>query len=60
VQLFPFAFWQETAIAVGVTCVVVATVVAVVATLRISAMAGSAAAASPQGDSPAVGSEPAR
>jgi integral membrane protein (TIGR01906 family) len=60
VQLFPFAFWQETAIAVGVACVVVATVVAIVATLRITSVAGSAAAASPQGDSPAVGSEPAR
>lgn len=31
VQLFPFQFWQETAIVVGVVCIVVAAIVAVVA-----------------------------
>jgi integral membrane protein (TIGR01906 family) len=41
VQLFPFQFWQETAIVVGAVCVVLAGVVVVVATARISA-AGSA------------------
>lgn len=34
VQLFPFRFWQETAIAVGAVCIVLATVVAVVASRR--------------------------
>ncbi len=34
VQLFPFAFWQETAIAVGVVAVVVGAIVAVVAHRR--------------------------
>jgi integral membrane protein (TIGR01906 family) len=37
VQLFPFVFWQETAIAVGAVCVVLAGIVAAVATSRISA-----------------------
>jgi integral membrane protein (TIGR01906 family) len=37
VQLFPFVFWQETAIVVGAVCVVLAGIVAVVATARISA-----------------------
>jgi integral membrane protein (TIGR01906 family) len=37
VQLFPFRFWQETAIAVGVVCIGVALVVAVIASRRLSA-----------------------
>ena len=37
VQLFPFQFWQETAIVVGAVCVVLAVVVLVVATVRVSA-----------------------
>jgi integral membrane protein (TIGR01906 family) len=36
VQLFPFQFWQETAIAVGVVSAVLATVVAGVATRRLA------------------------
>ena len=36
VQLFPFQFWQETAIAVGVVSVVLAAVVAGVATRRLA------------------------
>jgi integral membrane protein (TIGR01906 family) len=36
VQLFPFRFWQETAIAVGVVSVVVAAVVAGLATRRLA------------------------
>jgi integral membrane protein (TIGR01906 family) len=36
VQLFPFRFWQETAIAVGVACIVVALVVAAIASRRSS------------------------
>ena len=36
VQLFPFRFWQETAIAVGIVSVVVAAVVAGVATRRMA------------------------
>ena len=39
VQLFPFRFWQETAIVVGVVCVAVAGLVAVVATGRAAALA---------------------
>ncbi len=34
VQLFPFRFWQETAIAVGAVCIVLAAIVAVVASRR--------------------------
>lgn len=34
VQLFPFQFWQETAIAVGAVCIVLAAVVAAVANRR--------------------------
>jgi len=37
VQLFPFQFWQETAIAVGAMCVALALAVAAVATRRLSA-----------------------
>ncbi len=37
VQLFPFRFWQETAIVVGAVCIVVAGIVAAVASVRASA-----------------------
>ena len=37
VQLFPFRFWQETAIAVGAVCIVLAAIVAVVASRRSAA-----------------------
>lgn len=37
VQLFPFRFWQETAIAVGIVCIAVALVVAAIANRRLSA-----------------------
>jgi integral membrane protein (TIGR01906 family) len=36
VQLFPFRFWQETAIAVGAVCIVLAAIVAVIAARRAS------------------------
>lgn len=36
VQLFPFRFWQETAIVVGATCIVLAAIVAAVASGRAS------------------------
>ena len=36
VQLFPFRFWQETAIVVGAVCIVLAAVVAVIAARRSS------------------------
>jgi integral membrane protein (TIGR01906 family) len=39
VQLFPFQFWQETAIALGVAAIVVAAIVAAVAHRRIVAFA---------------------
>jgi integral membrane protein (TIGR01906 family) len=44
VQLFPFQFWQETAIVVGAVCVVLAAVVAVVAHGRAAAAVAAAAA----------------
>ena len=37
VQLFPFAFWQETALAVGAVCIVLAGLLAVVASRRAAA-----------------------
>jgi integral membrane protein (TIGR01906 family) len=37
VQLFPFQFWQETAIAVGVACIAIALLVVAVAGRRMSA-----------------------
>jgi integral membrane protein (TIGR01906 family) len=37
VQLFPFRFWQETAIAVGIVCIAVALIGAAIATRRLSA-----------------------
>jgi hypothetical protein len=42
VQLFPFQFWQETAIAVGVVAIVVALIVATVARRRLAAAAAPA------------------
>ena len=39
VQLFPFQFWQETAIAVGVVSSIVAGIVAAFATVRLEGMA---------------------
>jgi integral membrane protein (TIGR01906 family) len=36
VQLFPFQFWQETAIAVGAVCIVAAGVVAAIASRRLA------------------------
>jgi integral membrane protein (TIGR01906 family) len=41
VQLFPFQFWQETAIAVGVVAIVVALIVAAVAGRRLAAAGAS-------------------
>ena len=38
VQLFPFQFWQETAIVVGVVSILVAGIVAAVATIRLEGM----------------------
>jgi integral membrane protein (TIGR01906 family) len=60
VQLFPFTFWQETAIAVGIVCVGVAAVVAAIATARLAAMTATAATPGARGDGQAVGSEPVR
>jgi integral membrane protein (TIGR01906 family) len=37
VQLFPFQFWRETAIAVGAVCIVIAVVIAAVASRRLAA-----------------------
>ena len=44
VQLFPFAFWQETAMLVGVVAAIVAGIVAIVAHRRFSATASEAPA----------------
>jgi integral membrane protein (TIGR01906 family) len=46
VQLFPFAFWNETAIAVGVVSIVIALVVALLAARRLDRAADAAPAAS--------------
>ena len=54
VQLFPFAFWQESAIAVGAVCIVLAVVVALVAERRLRGL-GAVAALAP-GDTEATGS----
>ena len=43
VQLFPFQFWQETAIVVGVVCVALAAVVAVISQGRAAAAADAGA-----------------
>jgi integral membrane protein (TIGR01906 family) len=42
VQLFPFQFWQETAIVVGAVCIVLAGIVVAIATVRVSAADASA------------------
>lgn len=47
VQLFPFAFWQETAVAVGAVAIVAAAVVAVIARRRGEAPATSTVRAGP-------------
>jgi integral membrane protein (TIGR01906 family) len=47
VQLFPFQFWQETAIVVGAVCIVLAGVVVAIATVRVSAADARAAAQAP-------------
>lgn len=49
VQLFPFQFWQETAIAVGAACVAAALAVAAVATRRLAARPAVPVAATLQG-----------
>ena len=43
VQLFPFQFWQETAIVVGAVCIALAGVVVAIATVRVSAADASTA-----------------
>jgi integral membrane protein (TIGR01906 family) len=52
VQLFPFEFWQETALAVGAVCVAVALAVTAVATRRVSSSASVSAAATLEGSRP--------
>jgi integral membrane protein (TIGR01906 family) len=52
VQLFPFRFWQETAIVVGAVCVVLAVVVAAVATRQLAAHAAVPAAATLESSRP--------
>jgi integral membrane protein (TIGR01906 family) len=47
VQLFPFQFWQETAIAVEVVAIVVALLVAAVTGRRLAAVAAPAAQGAP-------------
>lgn len=47
VQLFPFQFWQETAIALGVVAIVVAAIVALVAHRRIASSASTEAIVEP-------------
>jgi integral membrane protein (TIGR01906 family) len=53
VQLFPFAFWQESAIALGAVCIVLAAIVAAVAGRRARAVSRAALAA--RGGAPAGG-----
>ena len=52
VQLFPFQFWQETAIAVGAVCIVEAAIVAAVASRQLAARTSVAAAATLEGSRP--------
>ena len=52
VQLFPFQFWQETAIAVGAVCIVVAVIVAAVASRQLAAQTSVPAAATLEGSQP--------
>jgi integral membrane protein (TIGR01906 family) len=57
VQLFPFAFWQESAIALGVVCIVLAAIVAAVAGRRARAESRAAPAA-PDGAPAGTGTNP--
>jgi integral membrane protein (TIGR01906 family) len=50
VQLFPFQFWQETAIAVGAVSVLFAGIVAAIATIRLEGMAPTVASRAPLQD----------
>ncbi len=52
VQLFPFQFWQETAIAVGAVCIVVAVIVAAVASRQLAAHTSVPAATTLEGSRP--------
>lgn len=53
VQLFPFQFWQETAIAVGAVCIALAFLIAMVATGRLTATAQAVAPSpAPEGSRP--------
>lgn len=52
VQLFPFQFWQETALAVGAVCIAVAIAVAGIATRRVSSRSSVSAAATLEGSRP--------
>jgi integral membrane protein (TIGR01906 family) len=52
VQLFPFQFWQETAIVVGAVCIVLAAVVVAVATRHLAARAEVPVGATLQGSRP--------
>jgi len=52
VQLFPFQFWQETAIVVGAVCIVLAVLVAAVATRQSAARTSVHATATLEGSRP--------
>ncbi len=52
VQLFPFQFWQETAIAVGAVCIVVAVIVVAVASRRLTAGTATSVTATLEGSRP--------
>ncbi len=52
VQLFPFQFWQETAIAVGAVCILLAVIVATLATRQLAGHATAPAAATLEGSRP--------
>ena len=52
VQLFPFQFWQETAIVVGAVCIVLAVVVVAVATRQLAAHTAVSAGATLEGSRP--------
>lgn len=52
VQLFPFQFWQETAIAVGAVCIALAVAVAAVASRRAATREGVSATATLEGSRP--------
>jgi len=58
VQLFPFQFWQETAIAVGVVSTLVAGIVAAFATVRLEGMSPGVASAASQAGSRAAFQDP--